>query len=151
MNQLPAKTKEVAEKQEFTREQVKKFIEEPLSMIPEKYRGITFGFWAKWSDILKTQLSLASRLREWIERYDLTPEDIQKVYDKINAPDLAGRFRYSGDLMGSIAYYVAEVISSKKIVQEQEERRKKPDEKSSGPEIREQLKKLSDASHAGDY
>lgn len=89
-----------------TLEQLAEFVDKPLRQLPTDWRAPVWDFWSFWSHLLPTQLSLATRLRQW-RAGGLTLERMREAFERINRPERAAQFRFAGDLLAALAGEIA--------------------------------------------
>ncbi len=104
---------------EMTAELLNRVIGEPLLLLPPQWAAVVFQFWMKVSDIVKTQLSLASQLREWITEEGLTLDEAQAAFRKIGRPESRAKLRFPGDVIVELAAEVAELCRRRRQVEQQ--------------------------------
>ena len=119
---VPASIPPPAPRVELLPEQIAEFVEKPLRQLPDAWRPVVWDFWAKWSFLIKDQLALCARLRDWRDD-GLTLDDLRGVINRFRDPDRMARLRWAGDLMAEFATEVGEAIRRHRVLAEQQARR----------------------------
>ncbi len=97
----------------LTRELLDEAIDKPLRLLPADWRPLVWNFWAKWSDLLRTQLSLAATLREWVEEDGLTLAELRAAFAALNRPSRRATMRFPGDVLAELALEVAQILAKR--------------------------------------
>jgi hypothetical protein len=115
---------ELSENPGLTSAQVKEFIKNPLTQLPMEFRPIVWDFWAFNSHLLTSQLALCTRLRHWIEKYELDPAALRRAFEKLNSVERAQTHKYASDLLMDLAVQVQAEAAQRRRDEEAAERRK---------------------------
>ncbi len=112
---------------ELTKEQLQEAVEKPLRLLPPDWRAIVWNIWAKWSDLLRTQLSLCASLREWIAEDGLTLAEAKEAFAEVNRPSRRAAIRFPGDVLAELAAEVARVVARRRAAEHREQERRRRD------------------------
>lgn len=123
-----AKPQSAIAKTDLTPDEISAAIDKPLRLIPAEYRACVWGFWAKWSDLLKTQLALSARIREWVAERGLTLDELQRAFAAVNQPERQSQIRFPGDVLAELATAVAKVIERRESLERAAELRIKQEQ-----------------------
>lgn len=111
----------------LTPQTLEEFLDKPLRQLPPDWRLPAWDFWSHWSNLMPNQLTLASRLRHWIDQ-GLTLDDIRAVFARLMTPEASGQFRYHGELYAELAALVGERLKRRQQLRAMLDRRSDADE-----------------------
>lgn len=82
----------------------------PLDLVPDGYLADAVRLWTRNHHVLPNPLSLATRLREWIDEEGLTPEEWAAVVRKASRPERQATLDTGPKFMADLAGLVAEAV-----------------------------------------
>lgn len=95
----------------------------PLNDLPPGIRKPVGFFWALNRHLLPTPIPLVLRLKVWIAKESLTPEEVRQVLNRLVSPEASANHRFASDLLCDLAAGVAEVVNRRRKLKEQAEQR----------------------------
>lgn len=144
IREIARRSVEVArDRDDLSPAQLRDFTEKPLRAIPDTHaalKPIAWKFWGMWQHLIPSQLGLALRLRDWIERDGLTIEEAREAFDTINRPDRAVRIQFAGTFFSELTGVVGLIVQRRRAAEETEARRTEATE---GERARETVRTLA--------
>lgn len=98
----------------LTPDDVARYVEKPLFMIPADWRIPAWRFWAHFAHLLPNQLALCMRLRDWIESDGLTFQEAVRAFDYLVTPEESAKFKFAGELLAALANTVVLTMANRK-------------------------------------
>jgi len=108
----------------LTFEQAQQFIKEPLLQLPPGARLMTWDFWSYFSDVLTSQLGLASRIRFWINHDDLTLDELQAAFNLLRRSRCDYVTKFPSDILDSLEKAIVDFRSQERARERKERQRR---------------------------
>lgn len=113
----PRRPGAVAQQPEMSAEFVKQMIEQPLRQLPKAWQLPVWDFWSFFSNLLKNQLALCSRIRHW-QQCGVQLGDLQVAFRTMRHPERAGRYKFDSEVLADLATLVATAKRSREEMED---------------------------------
>lgn len=123
---------------QLTLDALEDIVKKPLRQLPAEFRLPTWEFWSYWSDLIKDQLALSSRLRRWIGE-GMTLEDARAVFARLMGPEASGRIKFPGELHAELSTLVTERIAQRRTQRAMADRRAETATPADATQVRQML------------
>jgi len=82
---------------------IKAILDNPYCQLPPEWVPLVFDFWSFWSDVLKNELGLCSRIRYWMSDEGLTLDVLKRAITAEKRTEAAAGIHFPSEILAGLA------------------------------------------------